>query len=72
MSYKVLHTFIEKEHEDALYVEGETYPKAGFNADPARVAFLQSNKNEYKKAFLNIPKQKAKESTKKTNKKKVD
>lgn len=71
MSYKVLHTFVEREHANTLYVEGETYPKAGFNADPARVAFLQSNKNEYKITFLDTPKQKEIKA-KKTTKKKVE
>jgi hypothetical protein len=50
--YYVLHDFIEKEHGNMLYKKGETYPKAGFQADPERVSLLQSNKNKYKKPFL--------------------
>lgn len=50
--FEVLNDFIEKEHKDLLYKAGETYPKAGFEADPKRVEYLQSNKNVYKKAFL--------------------
>ena len=64
--YKVLHTFIEKEHENTLYVEGEIYPKAGFEADPARVAFLQSDENKYRKAFLETPKKKVQKTSKKS------
>jgi len=70
MRYPVLSTFIEKEHNKTLYKEGETYPKKGFEADPKRVAFLQSNKNKYKIAFLGedqeevAAKQKAEEEAK--------
>lgn len=50
--FEVLNDFIEKEHKDLLYKAGETYPKAGFKADPKRVGYLQSNENIYNKAFL--------------------
>lgn len=52
MSYQVLNEFIEKEHKGTLYSKGETYPKSGFKADPERVAYLQSEENPYKVAFL--------------------
>jgi hypothetical protein len=50
--YTVLKTFIEKEHGNVLYTEGETYPKAGFEAKDDRVASLQKGENKYKVAFL--------------------
>jgi hypothetical protein len=52
MKYPVLNDFIEKYHKNTLYKKGEEYPKEGFEADPERVAFLQSNKNRYGVAFL--------------------
>jgi len=52
MKYPVLHDFIEKFHKGILYKKGEEYPKEGFQADPERVKYLQSDKNPYKKAFL--------------------
>lgn len=52
MKYKVINTFIEKQHKNTKYEEGKTYPKSGFKADPDRVAFLQTDKNRYKMAFL--------------------
>ncbi|NEY20505.1 hypothetical protein G4D61_11115 [Bacillus ginsengihumi] len=52
MGYKVLNDFIEKEHNNTLYKEGEEYPKQGFEADPDRVAYLQKKRNKYKIAFL--------------------
>lgn len=52
MKYQVINSFIERLHKSILYKEGDIYPKAGFSADPERVAFLQSDKNKYKKAFL--------------------
>jgi hypothetical protein len=52
MKYPVLNDFIEKFHEDKLYKKGEEYPKEGFEAEPKRVAFLQTDKNGYNKSFL--------------------
>lgn len=52
MGYQVINEFIEKEHENALYKQGDVYPKKGFEEDPDRVAFLQSSNSKYKKAFL--------------------
>ncbi|PTY79625.1 hypothetical protein B5V89_05105 [Heyndrickxia sporothermodurans] len=52
MKCPVLHDFIEKEHKGLTYQKGEIYPKTGFEADPKRVAFLQTNKNKYKMVFL--------------------
>lgn len=67
MSYQVLNDFVEKEHDNITYNKDEVYPKAGFKADPARVAYLQSDGNKYRKAFLGskIEKDSAKKSTKK-------
>lgn len=50
--YEVLVTFKEKGHNGHVYEKGDTYPIAKFTADPERVSFLQSNKNDYEKAFL--------------------
>jgi hypothetical protein len=52
VGYQVINEFIEKEHENVLYKQGEVYPKDGFQADPERVSFLQTSNNRYKKAFL--------------------
>ncbi|UOE96071.1 hypothetical protein [Alkalihalobacillus sp. LMS39] len=52
MTYQVLSAFVEKEHKNITYKEGEIYPKFGFSADPSRVEYLQSEENKYKKAFL--------------------
>jgi hypothetical protein len=52
MKYPVLNDFIEKFHKNMLYKKGETYPKEGFEADPERVKYLQSEKNKYKIPFL--------------------
>jgi hypothetical protein len=52
VGYQVVNEFIEKEHKDVLYKSGEVYPKEGYEAEPERVAFLQSDKNKYKRAFL--------------------
>ena len=52
MKYQVLETFQEKEHKDTVYYKGVTYPKAGFEAKTDRVAYLQSDKNSYKRSFL--------------------
>ncbi|PTY77357.1 hypothetical protein B5V89_14850 [Heyndrickxia sporothermodurans] len=65
--YKVLNDFIEKYHENTLYKKGEEYPKEGFKADPKRVAFLQTDKSKYKKAFLG-PEIKKEEKPKKPKK----
>jgi hypothetical protein len=54
VGYKVINEFIEKEHENVLYKQGEVYPKEGFEADLDRVAFLQKSDNKYKKAFLGL------------------
>lgn len=50
--YEVLNTFIEKEHKGTTYKKGEIYPKEGFEANPDRVAYLQSKNKKYKVAFL--------------------
>lgn len=50
--YKVLNDFQEKYHKNTLYKKGETYPKGPYKADPERVAFLQTDDNEYKTVFL--------------------
>jgi hypothetical protein len=52
MIFPVINSFIEKEHKGITYNVGETYPKEEFQADPERVAFLQSDDNEYGIAFL--------------------
>ncbi|NUK31041.1 hypothetical protein HT574_13380 [Parageobacillus sp. VR-IP] len=52
MKYPVLNDFIEKYHKNTLYKKGEIYPKEGFDADPERVKYLQSEKNKYKIPFL--------------------
>lgn len=52
MKYPVLNDFIEKYHNGALYKKGDLYPKEGFEADPERVKYLQSEKNSYKIPFL--------------------
>lgn len=52
MSYKVLHTFVEVEHDNNTYEKGDLYPKENFKADPERVSFLQSNQNRYNMRFL--------------------
>jgi hypothetical protein len=52
MFFPVINSFIEKEHKGITYNVGETYPKEEFQADPERVAFLQSDDNEYGIAFL--------------------
>jgi hypothetical protein len=52
VGYQVVNDFIEKEHANVVYKTGEVYPKEGYQADLKRVAFLQSNKNKYKKSFL--------------------
>jgi hypothetical protein len=62
LKYPVLNDFVEKYHKDTLYKKGEMYPKDGFEADPERVAFLQSDKNKYKIAFLGSAIEESKES----------
>jgi hypothetical protein len=62
MSYPVINSFIEKEHKGVTYNIGESYPKEEFQADPERVAFLQSDDNDYGIAFLG-PEIKSKENT---------
>jgi hypothetical protein len=52
LAYPVINEFIDLEHDKVLYKKGETYPKEGFEVDPKRVKFLQSDKNKYKRAFL--------------------
>ena len=68
--YKVLHNFYDIVQK-VDYAEGDVYPKAGFETDPARVTYLQSKDNPYKKAFIS---QKIEEKSKKktTKKKKVE
>lgn len=56
MSYLILNTFIEKHHNNTLYIKGETYPKDGYKADAERVSFLQKKHPEYGVAFLETPK----------------
>lgn len=50
--YKVLETFIEKDHEQHKYIKGHNYPADGFKAVKKRVTELQGNKNKYKRPFL--------------------
>jgi hypothetical protein len=52
MSYPVLYDFIEKNHENTFYKQGEQYPKDGFKEEPKRVAFLQKKHYKYRVAFL--------------------
>jgi hypothetical protein len=52
MAYKVINTFLEKNHENLVYNKGDVYPSEGFEADPKRVTFLRSKRNKYKIAFL--------------------
>lgn len=55
MTYKVLNTFKENEHDGFVYQEGKSYPKEGYKADPKRVEFLQKKHPEYGVAFLETP-----------------
>lgn len=50
--YKVLETFIEKDHENRKYTKDEVYPAEGFKVTKKRTAELQGNKNKYKRPFL--------------------
>lgn len=57
-TYKVLHTFREKEHDDHVYEKGHTYPAKGYKATKKRVEFLQQkNKDFDNKIFLETPKE---------------
>lgn len=66
--YPVLNDFIEKEHDDITYKKGEQYPKAGFKSSVKRVKYLQSTENPYQIAFLGPKLEKAKTSSKSTEK----
>lgn len=63
MKYKVINTFIEKQHKNTKYEKGSTYPKSGFKSDPDRVAFLQTDKNQYNMAFIGEEIKETKRST---------
>lgn len=52
MAYKVINTFLEKNHENLVYNKGDVYPAEGFEADPKRVTMLRSKRNKYKMSFL--------------------
>jgi hypothetical protein len=52
MSFPVINSFIEKEHDGITYNVGERYPKEGYKASDNRVTYLQSDDNPYKVAFL--------------------
>ncbi|MCM3219656.1 hypothetical protein M3644_07535 [Bacillus cereus] len=66
--YQVLNDFIEKEHDDTTYKKGEQYPKAGFKSNDKRVKYLQSIENPYQIAFLGPKLEKAKKTSKSTEK----
>ncbi|HDR4512220.1 TPA: hypothetical protein QCQ29_002693 [Bacillus cereus] len=66
--YPVLNDFIEKEHDDITYKKGEQYPKAGFKSNDKRVKYLQSTENPYQIAFLGPKLEKAKKTSKSTEK----
>ncbi|HDR7659873.1 TPA: hypothetical protein QCX68_005466 [Bacillus wiedmannii] len=67
--YPVLNDFIETEHEGITYKKGEQYPKAGFKSHTKRVKYLQSTENAYQIAFLGPKLEKAKTTSKSTEKK---
>ncbi|MGN4782505.1 hypothetical protein [Bacillus cereus group sp. MYBK217-2] len=66
--YPVLNDFIEKEHNDITYKKGEQYPKEGFKSNAKRVKYLQSTENPYQIAFLGPKLEKAKTTSKSTEK----
>lgn len=72
MKYPVLNDFIEKYHNDALYKKGDLYPKDGFEADPERVKYLQSDKNQYKIPFLDSALEEEETEDSEVNKERTD
>lgn len=66
--YLVLNDFIEKEHDGITYKKGEQYPKYDFKANSKRVKYLQSAENQYQIAFLGPKLEKAKTTSKSTEK----
>ncbi|MED3396204.1 MULTISPECIES: hypothetical protein [Bacillus cereus group] len=66
--YPVLNDFIETEHDGITYKKGEQYPKADFKSNSKRVKYLQSTENPYQIAFLGPKLEKAKTTSKSSEK----
>jgi hypothetical protein len=52
MTYKVINSFIDKEHKNTLYRVGDEYPKEGYKPTKARIAELSKEHPEYKRVFI--------------------
>lgn len=50
--YNVLETFKETNHGGIVYKKGDTYPKEGQKTSKKRIEELTTDKNKYKRPFL--------------------
>lgn len=52
MAFKVVRRFQEVKHDDHVYEVGDSYPKEGKKATKARFEELSTEKNDYKKIYI--------------------
>lgn len=50
--YKVIRKFKDLKHDSHIYQVGDIYPKEGAEATKARLKELSSEKNKYKKIYI--------------------